>query len=81
MNDLIYWYRIPEEDREGGIGIWIHIFKAEDMWFKYSDNKKEHNSKRKLRFNIMIDVIIWHISIRIPLKHVGNVYYGRKMKD
>lgn len=80
MNDLIYWYRIPENERKG-FGLWFHIFKAEDVWFKYSDNRKEYNAKRKLRLNIMLDIIIWHISIRIPLKHVGNTYYGRKMRE
>ena len=80
ISDLISFYRIPKEDRHG-FGFTIDMFSAEDMWFQYSDNRKEHNSKRKLRFIIHIVLLIWQLNIRIPLKHVGNVYYGRKMKE
>ena len=77
---MITFYRIPKEDRHG-IGFTIDMFTSEDFYFSFSDNKKEHNEKRKLRFIIHMVLLIWQLNIRIPLKHVGNVYYGRKMKD
>lgn len=75
-----YSYKIPAHERDG-IGLWFNIYKAEDMWFKYSDHRKEHNEKRKLRLHFNLKILIWQIHFDIPLKLVGNTYYGRKMKD
>lgn len=77
---MIDFYRIPEDERDG-IGIWIDIFKAEDRWHLYSENKKELNEQRKLRLIFHLKFIIWQLNIRIPLKHIGNTFYGRKMKE
>jgi len=76
---MINFYRIPEDERNG-FGFWIHVFQSEDFYFCYSDNKEQHNAKRKLRLRIHMKLIIWFLSIDIPLKYVGNTYYGRKMK-
>jgi hypothetical protein len=77
---MITFYRTPKDEREG-IGFWINIFLSEDHWFYSHDLRKKYNPYRKLQIRIHIDFIIWFLEINIPIKHVGNTYYGKKMKD
>lgn len=70
-----------ERTERYGIGFWIDIYTNEDHFFIYSDRKKELNSKRNKKIVIDIIFIKWNITIFIPYKHVGNIYYGRKMKE
>lgn len=77
---MIEIYKISQSDR-GGIGFWINIFLAEDMWYKYIDKKQEYNNNRKLRLTFHIELLRWFIIFKIPLKRVGTTYYGRKMKE
>lgn len=80
---MIDIYKTPEDEREG-IGIWLnHFGTIEDHYLcliKTKEYRNEQNNKRKKRFAIFLTFFLWEINIIIPLKTIGKVYYGRKMK-
>lgn len=68
-------------------------FVFEDHWFQrymfdrpmwndeMMETMKVNNEKRHKRFKIILNIFSHKFSLEIKLKHIGNVYHGRKMED
>lgn len=63
-----------------GFGFWIDAYTFEDHYYVSTETKLEKNLKRYKRFGIFITFCKYQFEIRIPLKYVGTVYYGRILK-
>lgn len=77
---MIEIYKTPEDEREG-IGIWLnHFGTIEDHYFTTAELAEKHNYKRMKRFAIFLTFFLWEINLRIPLKTIGEIFYGRDIK-
>lgn len=85
-----YYYRDEEAPR---LLVSLDWFKYEDHWFQrwmfdhpmWKEDDMERirlvNLARCQWFKIALNLFHYKISIDIKLKHVGNLYHGRDMKD
>lgn len=63
-----------------GLGFWIDIYKGEDMFFTIPEFREKYNHKRKKIIAIHITFLRWEVHLEIPYKHVGDIYYGRRIR-
>jgi|CXWL01.1.fsa_nt_gi hypothetical protein len=61
------------------IPINVHCGTIEDFW--RTSVRTELNNDRKKYFLLHINIIGYHINIKIPYKTVGRYHYGKYMKD
>lgn len=74
------FYKLDKNDENNqGVGIWLNIFKCEDMWFTVPEFALKHNHLRKKKLIFIFTFIKWEFRIEIPYKLVGYKYYGRDM--
>lgn len=85
-------YHYKEEDAPRLI-ISLDWFFFEDHWSQrylfekamfepeMMERTRIRNENRHRRFKLTLDLFHYKLSVEVKLKHVGNVYYGRKMDD
>jgi len=91
-NSMLKWsayYYKHEDDKKMSLD-W---FKYEDHWSQrymfdrpmWNDEMMESmrlsNLNRHVWFTIRLELFSYKMSLDIRLKHIGNVYHGRKMED
>lgn len=90
-----YYYKDTgeEAERQPKLLLSLDWFTYEDSWSQrymfdrpmWNDEMmavmKKSNEERCKWFTVRLNLFYYRISVDFKLKHIGNVYYGRVMKD